>query len=89
MVDVADAQSGELPSDPMEPLRRWPDLADAHKPLSTGRGRLHHSPVKVAVWLSKGCTTPPARSTLRVSVTTLWLTPAGGTLVWASVPENP
>src|SRR5215218_5005796 len=30
------AQSGELSSDPMGPLRRWSDLADARKPLSTG-----------------------------------------------------
>jgi hypothetical protein len=52
VVDIADAQSGEHPSDPMEPLRRCSDLADARKPLSTGRGRLHHSSVKVAVWPS-------------------------------------
>jgi hypothetical protein len=49
VVDIADAQS-ELQSDPMEPLRRWSGLADARKLLSTGRGRLHHSSVKVAVW---------------------------------------
>ncbi len=36
LVDIADAQSGELPSDRMEPLRRWSDLADAQAELSTG-----------------------------------------------------
>jgi hypothetical protein len=36
VVDIADTQSGELPPDRMEPLRRWSDLADAQAEWSTG-----------------------------------------------------
>lgn len=89
MVDVADAQSGELSSDPMEPLRRWSDLADAHKPLSTGRGRLHHSPVKVAQWLSNRLHDAAGAFDAQGLCDDALADPAGGTLVWASVPEDP
>lgn len=37
VVDVADASNGELPSDPMELLRRWSDVLEAHAELAMGR----------------------------------------------------
>jgi hypothetical protein len=53
VVDTADAQSGELPFDPVEPLRRWSDLADAQAELSMGRRGCTVRLSGAEVWLQR------------------------------------